>query len=306
MSRPVRKVLVTGAGGRVGRPLCAALRSSGLEVVGAGRAALDVTDGRAVDGLVAATVPDVVVNLAAWTDVDACEADPARARRVNADAVDVLATACRRRSAHLVQLSTDYVFAGELDRPYREGDPTGPISVYGRTKLAGEEAAGARSTVIRTAWLSSVDGPCFVRTVLDLAADPERPLVFVADQVGSPTCVDDLVRTTVALVADPPPGVVHVANQGRVSWFDVARRVLAACGGDPERVRPTGRAAFARPGSAPRPASSALASVVLGPLGMPEPGPWEEAFDALARRIARREGAPTPDRAPAGPRNPPG
>jgi len=263
------RLLVTGAGGQLGRDVVGACESAGDEVVAATRALLDVGDRDAVLGAVAALRPQVVVHTAAWTAVDACEADPRRAWRDNALAVRWVAEACRRFGAHLVHVSTDYVFAGDLDRPYCEWDATGPASAYGRSKLAGEVEAltGAPgATVVRTSWVCGEHGANMVTTILRLAS--QRPeLAFVDDQRGHPTFTADLAPLVRRLAVDRLPGVVHATNQGAVSWHGFARAVLAAAGQDPDRVRPIATSELQPPRPAPRPANSVLDNTVLGLAG---------------------------------------
>ena len=172
------RVLVTGAGGQLGRELARHCAAAGDDVVALDRAQLDVGDRRAVAQALGTHQPEVVVNAAAWTAVDACEGDPERAFRDNADAVRWLREACDGAGAHLVQVSTDYVFDGTLDRPYREDDAPNPLSVYGRSKLAGELAAGDAATIVRTSWLCGAIGGNMVKTVLRLAKERDE-LSFV-------------------------------------------------------------------------------------------------------------------------------
>ena len=265
------RVLVTGAAGQLGVDVVRSWAVAGDEVVGFDRAGLDVTERAAVLRVADELRPDVVVNCAAWTAVDACEADPDRAMVANADAVAHLVEACDAVSARLVHISTDYVFDGTLDRPYREDDTPNPQSVYGRSKLAGEAAAlelGERAVVVRTSWVCGVHGSNMVKTVLRLAA--ERPeLAFVDDQIGHPTFTQDLAPLLRRMVEHGMQGVVHATNQGAVSWFEFAREVVAAAGRDPEMVRPIATADLQPPRPAPRPANSVLENAVLASAGVP-------------------------------------
>lgn len=260
------RVLVTGAGGQLGREVVAAF--DGHEVVAADRAALDVTDRDLVRAALHGTRPDVVVNAAAWTAVDACESDPDRAFLANALAVRFLAESCREVGARLCHVSTDYVFSGEQAEPYSEWDPVGPRSVYGRSKLAGEIEAGPDATIVRTAWVCGRHGANMVKTILRLAA--EHPtLRFVDDQRGHPTFADDLAAMIRRLVLDGRTGVFHVTNQGAVSWFEFAREVLLAAGEDPDRVQPIATSDLDPPRPAPRPANSVLDNAALRLSGVP-------------------------------------
>jgi dTDP-4-dehydrorhamnose reductase len=276
--------LVTGAHGQLGTHLVAQLAAAGAgdEVIALGRADLDVTDAAAVDAAVRAASPDVVVNAAAYTAVDAAETDEELAFQVNATAVEYLGQAAERVGARLVQVSTDYVFSGLAERPYEPTDPTGPPSAYGRSKLAGERAAQAHGgQVVRTAWVYGGPGANFVDTMLRLAA--ERPTVdVVSDQIGSPTYVADLAAGLIELGRSGiAPRVLHYANAGQASWYDLARAVFAGAGHDPERVRAVDSAQFVRP--APRPSWSVLSSDAWTASGLTAPPSWT---DALSRCLA--------------------
>ncbi len=279
------RALVTGAGGQLGAELCAVLGEAGDDVVAATRQRLDVTSRDLVLGAILGVRPDVVFHVAAWTDVDACEADPARALPVNALASRHVAEACRLAGSHLVALSTDYVFAGDGTKPYAEWDETEPRSAYGRSKLAGEREVTAGcpgATVVRTSWLCGASGPNVVRTALRLAEDPARELAFVDDQVGSPTFTSDLAPLLRRLGTARAPGTFHATNQGATSWHGLVCEVLAAAGHDPSRVRPIATADLDPPRAAPRPAYSVLDGAALRGLGY-EPLP--DFRDPLARLV---------------------
>ena len=262
------RVLVTGAGGQLGRELARHCAGAGDTVVALDRSQLDVGDQRAVAEAVSTHHPDVVVNAAAWTAVDACETDPERAFRDNADAVRWLRAACDATGAHLVQMSTDYVFDGTLERAYREDDDPDPRSVYGKSKLAGELAAGDTATIVRTSWLCGASGGNMVKTVLRLLA-ADAPMAFVTDQRGCPTFTADLVVPVREFAVHRRPGVFHVTNQRAVSWFEFVREVVEAAGGDAGMVRPITAAELVPPRPAPRPANSVLANDALRGAGMP-------------------------------------
>jgi dTDP-4-dehydrorhamnose reductase len=269
------RLLVTGAGGQLGHDVVAAGTSGGEDVLGLGHAELDVGERSAVLDAVTAWRPDVVVNCAAWTAVDACESDPERAMRSNGLGVRWVAEACDSVGAHLVQLSTDYVFDGRLARPYHEWDRTNPLGVYGATKLAGEREAlvlGPAATVVRTSWVSGEHGANMVKTILRLLAaggDAPGRLAFVDDQRGCPTFTADLAPLLLRLAAERRSGVHHVTNQGAVTWFEFARAVTAAAGYDPDVVRPIATAELDPPRPAPRPANSVLDNAALRDAGIP-------------------------------------
>lgn len=276
------KILLTGAGGQLGRELGATLGHH--EVVAVEHADLDIADPDAVAGLVTASRPAVIVNAAAWTAVDDCEADPDRATRVNGTAVAHLVEAAEAVDARVVQISTDYVFDGTLDRPYRETDPPSPVSAYGRSKLLGEQATRPQDTVARTSWVCGRHGPNMVKTILRLA-ESHPTLRFVDDQVGNPTFADDLATMVTGLVDDERPGLFHVTNQGAVSWFEFAREVLEAAGFDPERVEPIATADLQPPRPAPRPANSVLENAALAAAGVPLLPHHREALDRLVTQL---------------------
>jgi dTDP-4-dehydrorhamnose reductase len=280
------RLLVTGAGGQLGRELAGHCAGSGDDVVALDRSQLDVGDQRAVSEAVAAHRPDVVVNAAAWTAVDDCESDPDRAFRDNAHAVGWLREACDLAGAHLVQVSTDYVFDGTLDRPYREDDEPNPRSVYGKSKLAGELAAGHTATIVRTSWLCGATGGNMVKTVLRLLA-ADAPLAFVTDQRGCPTFTADLAVTVRELAEQRRPGVFHVTNQRAVSWFEFVREIVEAAGGDARVVRPTTTAELVPPRPAPRPANSVLENASLKAAGLPLLRDHAEPLRELVSELSR-------------------
>jgi dTDP-4-dehydrorhamnose reductase len=281
------RVLVTGAGGQVGRDVVAACEQADDDVIAVDRTRVDVTDRDAVLGAVLSVRPDVVVHTAAWTAVDACESDPSRAYRDNALAVRWVAEACGRGGAHLVHLSTDYVFDGEQPEPYVEWDQPAPRSVYGRSKWAGErEALGLLpgSTIVRTSWVCGAHGANMVKTVLRLAAQQGR-LAFVADQRGHPTFTADLAPMIRRLAVDRRPGVHHVTNQGAVSWFEFAQAVLAAAGLDPARVSSIATRDLVPPRPAPRPANSVLDNAVLRMAGISLLPDFHEPLEQLVKHL---------------------
>lgn len=257
------RVLITGAGGQVGRELVEVFEAPDHhEVIALDRAGLDIGDREAVLAAVTSIRPDVIINPAAWTAVDACESDPDRALRDNALAVRHLADAARRVDARIVHLSTDYVFDGSKESPYLEWDTPDPASVYGSTKLAGERELGPDATIVRTSWVCGFHGANMVRTILRLAAEHDT-LSFVDDQRGHPTFADDLARMVHRLVIDQRPGIFHVTNQGAVSWFEFAREVLRAAHLDPDRVHPVSTEDLLPKRPAPRPANSVLDNAAL-------------------------------------------
>jgi dTDP-4-dehydrorhamnose reductase len=272
--------LVTGAAGMLGTDLVAAAGSRGDPVIAMDRASLDVTDAGAVADAIARGRPDVVVNCAAWTAVDDAEASEEQALAINAAGAANLAASCAAHDARLVQVSTDYVFAGDAGRPYAEDDVPAPRTAYGRTKLAGERAVLDRlpesGYVVRTAWLYGAHGPSFVRTMIKL--EDQRPTVDVVDdQHGQPTWTVDVARQIVALVqSTAAPGVYHATSSGQTTWFGLAREIFGLLGADPARVRPVPSSAMLRP--APRPAYSVLGHGAWAGPGVPAIGEWRTAL----------------------------
>ena len=289
--------LVTGAGGMLGTDMVAVLTSRGEPVTGLDRAGLDVTDAAAVSDAIAGGRPDVVVNCAAWTAVDDAEASEEQALAVNAAGAANLAAACAGVGARLVQISTDYVFAGDAGRPYAEDDVPAPRTAYGRTKLAGERAVLDRlpgsGFVVRTAWLYGAHGPSFVGTMIKL--EDQRPTVDVVDdQHGQPTWTVDVARQIVALVhSTAAPGIYHATSGGQTTWFGLAREIFALLGADPARVRPIPSSALSRP--APRPAYSVLGHGAWAGPRVPPIGQWRTALRRAFPELvaARRASAPT-------------
>ncbi|MGB8858619.1 MAG: dTDP-4-dehydrorhamnose reductase [Ilumatobacteraceae bacterium] len=279
------KVLITGASGQLGLDLAAACAASGDEVYAFDREGLDVTSRSAALNALSSLRPDAVVNCAAWTAVDACESDPDRALTANGMAVRWLAEAADRVGAHLVQISTDYVFDGTLDRPYHEWDETDPQSVYGITKLIGEQEAlalGARAAVVRTSWVCGRNGSNMVKTIMRLATE-RTELSFVADQVGHPTFTQDLALVVRRLALDRMSGVIHATNQTACTWFQFAAEVVAAMGKDPAMVQPIATADLQPPRPAPRPANSVLDNAVLRMAGF---APLRDFREPLRETVA--------------------
>ncbi|MFE2376608.1 dTDP-4-dehydrorhamnose reductase [Streptomyces sp. NPDC059398] len=283
--------LVTGAGGMLAWDLLARLADEDTPAVGLDRAALDITDPAAVRGALAEHRPAVVVNCAAWTAVDDAEAKEDQALAVNGTGPRVLAEACRESGAVLLQISTDYVFAGEGTEPYAEDAPVAPRSAYGRTKLAGERAVlnvlPERGYVVRTAWLYGAGGGNFVRTMVRLEGVKDT-LDVVDDQRGQPTWTADLADLLVrlgagALAGTAPAGVYHGTSGGATTWFGLAREIFRLLAADPARVRPTTSEAFVRP--APRPAYSVLGHDRWAAAGIEPLRDWRlalaDAFPAL-------------------------
>jgi len=275
------KVLVAGAAGMLGGDVVQAAANAGHEVVGYGHNELDVTDAEGVAKRIEAERPGVVVNCAAWTDVDGAEEAEDEATAVNGAGAGNVGAAAAQVGAAVVYVSSDYVFDGSKRAPYVEADQTAPLSAYGRGKLAGEEAtraANKRHFVVRSAWLFGTGGPNFVETMLRLAAGQSEVLV-VRDQVGSPTYTWHLAYGIVRLIEGVEFGIHHMAAAGACSWYEFAREIFEQADVDCTVMSATTEM-LGRP--APRPAYSALASQREHAIELPS---WQ---DGLAAYLAQR------------------
>ena len=281
--------LVTGAAGMLGRDLTDLLQARGEEFTALARVDLDITDPAAVAKAVSVVKPDVVVNCAAWTAVDAAEEHEEAAFAINAGGAVNLAAACASVGALLVHPSTDYVFDGHASAPYAEDAPTAPSGAYGRTKLAGEQAVRAAlpdaSYIVRTAWLYGAHGKNFVKTMLRLARNGTSPGV-VADQHGQPTWTADVAGQVYALIDNAAPaGTYHATSSGQTTWFGFAEEVFTLYQGqnqdeDPERLRLTPRPITTAdyPTPAKRPAYSVLGHDAWHAAGISPISDWKDAL----------------------------
>ena len=251
------KILVTGGGGQLG--LALQRQRGGHDLIACCRKELDITNAARVAEVFAREQPAVVINCAAWTDVDGCQSNPEKALLVNGSAVGLLAQEASDAGAHLVQISTDYVFDGTKKEPYTETDLPNPLSVYGKSKLLGESLAGPKALIVRTSWLMGPDAPNMLHTILALL-NGDGDLNFVDDQVGCPTFVDDLAAGLLRLVEAHATGHFHLTNADPISWFGFAQEVAQASGHDPKRVLPVSTSGLTLSRPAPRPANSVLAN----------------------------------------------
>jgi dTDP-4-dehydrorhamnose reductase len=292
------RMLVTGARGQVVTAL-GERAPPGVEVVAMGRPDLDLADPASIADAFDGEVADIVVNAAAYTAVDKAEAEEALATRVNGEGAGLVADAARALGAPIIQLSTDYVFDGSADRPYREDDPTGPVGAYGRSKLAGEEAVAAanpRHVILRTAWVYSPFGANFVKTMLRLG-ETRREVRVVADQLGSPTSALDIADAVFLIAAKvlsaPSPqkyGVFHMTGGGEATWAEFAEAIFAkahALGRPAVKVIPITTADYPTP--ARRPANSRLDGArLLRDYGVELP-PWRESLNVVVERLLAPE-----------------
>ena len=285
------KLLVTGADGQVGRELLRRGPAAGFTVRGVNREQLDITSATTIRKVLAETEPELVINAAAYTKVDAAESEAELAFAVNRDGVRLLAEACRACALPLVHISTDYVFDGRSARPYREDDSAAPINVYGASKWAGEQALREtldRHVIVRTSWVFSAHGANFVKTIVRLARERER-LTVVADQHGMPTHAGDLAEVLLALArrafsSDSVFGTYHYAGSPVTSWHGFATEICAQAGQiAPLAVKELAAVTSAEyPTAAARPPRSLLDCARLQALGL-APRPWR---DGLAEVLA--------------------
>ncbi|MGI5869548.1 MAG: dTDP-4-dehydrorhamnose reductase [Kiritimatiellia bacterium] len=275
------RILIAGCRGQLGRDCMSTLARH--ELRGLDIPDIDITSAESVQSRLADFRPDVVVNCAAYTAVDQAESDVERCRAINADGPRILAEACRASGAYLVHISTDYVFDGrrEPPRPWLETDATGPATVYGRTKLEGEQAiaaAGCRHAILRTAWLYGAHGRNFPKTMLRLAlANPDKPLRVVADQFGCPTWSARLARQIKTLLEQPAPpeGLFHAVASGHTTWHGFASEFLRLMA-VPHAILPCTTAEYPTP--AKRPANSILENAALANLGLCVMDDWRTAL----------------------------
>jgi len=294
------RVMVTGADGQLGHDLLDALvgrvpkagspeyasrfLTSAHDVVGCDVKDFSLTDSVATMDFIMEHRPDVIIHAAAYTAVDKAESEPELAMAVNRDGTANVVAAARSIGAKVIAVSTDYVFDGSGSTPYLPSDTPNPLSVYGVTKLAGEQACGDEATIVRTSWVAGFHGNNIVKTILRLAT-AGTPMTFVDDQFGCPTLSADLAVALVGLAERTPGGVVHATNFGPTSWFHLARRVVASAGLDPEMVTPVRTADRLPAPPAQRPMYSVLDGTALEAVGVgPLPG-WEEALDRLVHLL---------------------
>lgn len=280
------KILVAGGTGQLGRALAATI-PDGVEIISHGSHTLDITDRATVERVVAAASPSYLINAAAYTAVDQAETEEAVAMAINGTAVGILASAAHAVGAAFVHISTDFVFDGHAGNPYMPEEIPNPLSVYGRTKLAGERLAGPDALTIRTAWVYGPTGRNFVRTMLKLMAERTEVRV-VADQVGSPTYAPSLATAIWKLALKNARGMHHYTDAGVASWYDFAvaiqEEALAAGVLDrPVPIVPIATADYPTP--ARRPAYSVLdKTATFAALGAPSPH-WRVNLRAMIREI---------------------
>jgi len=252
------KLLITGAAGQLGTDLVLSAQKSGHQVIATIHADLDITDKSQVDRVVSEAKADAIIHAAAWTAVDACESDPQRAMSVNRDGTANIVSAARKSGSRVIYISTDYVFDGTKSTPYIESDLPNPQSVYGASKLAGEQQLDLTTDqIVRISWVCGEHGANMVKTILRLAAT-NPTLTFVDDQIGSPTFTSDAAPMIIEIATAGLAGIWHVTNQGSTSWFGFARDVLTCAGLDADRVIATTTKLLQPARPAKRPTNSVL------------------------------------------------
>lgn len=273
------KVLVTGSAGQLGYDVCKVLASRQIENRGVDITDFDITDQNAVNRYLKAYRPDAVIHCSAWTAVDKAEDEPERVEAVNADGTRNIAEACKKIGAKILYLSTDYVFPGTGDRFYEPNDPTGPLSVYGRTKLAGELAVRKlleKYFIVRISWVFGKNGNNFVKTMLRLA-ETHTEVNVVCDQIGSPTYTADLAPLLCDMIATEKYGVYHATNEGLCSWAEFAEEIFRVSG---KQVKVHAIPTEQYPTKAIRPKNSRMSKACLDLAGFHRLPDWK---DALAR-----------------------
>jgi dTDP-4-dehydrorhamnose reductase len=274
--------LVTGANGQLGRALTRELDLRGIVYAAFGSDTLDITNAESVNQIFEKIKPDVVINAAAWTDVDGAESNRDAAFEVNGVGVANLARASTHAAAVLVHVSTDYVFSGQADQPWPEDAPINPQSVYGHSKAAGELAVGSiypeRSYIVRTAWLYSEFGKNFAKTMCKLAISSDKEVKVVNDQVGQPTNANELASQLIDLVGSGSAfGIYHGTNSGQTSWFEFAQEIFKLSDADVHRVTAVSSSQFPRP--AKRPNFSVLSHASWAKSGIAPLADWKTALE---------------------------
>ena len=275
------RIAITGARGQLGRTLCR--RLADYDVLATDIEEMDIRDPSAVDSILGEFRPEVTIHCAAMTDVDKCETEKELAFALNAEGTANVARACAAKGSRLITISTDYIFSGELGRPYNEDDEPGPRTVYGASKLEGERLVRKLCpdhVILRVAWLYGPGGPSFVKTMLKLLREEGKPLKVVDDQIGNPTSTDAAVDVVAELLSTPFTGTMHCTCEGEATWFEFADAIREQTGAIRELL-PCTSEEFPRP--APRPQNSRLDNRVLRQSGLPQMLPWR---DALAQFLA--------------------
>ena len=278
------KVFVTGVKGQLGYDVVRELEKRGLTAIGVDIEEMDITDAASVDKVITEANPDAVIHCAAYTAVDAAEDNEAICRKVNADGPRNIARTCKKLGIKMIQISTDYVFNGEGEKPWEPGDPVGPKTVYGQTKYEGEVAVQEELDdffIVRIAWAFGKNGKNFVKTMLRLA-ETHDSLTVVADQYGSPTYTYDLARLLVDMIQTDKYGIYHATNEGFCSWYEFAKAIFEKAGKN-VTVKPVTTAEYGA--KAYRPANSRLSKEKLTENGFERLPAWEDALERYLKEI---------------------
>ena len=280
------KVLVTGVKGQLGYDVVRELEKRNMEAIGVDIDEMDITDKESVDKVITAANPDAVIHCAAYTAVDAAEDNAEVCRRVNVDGPLNIAQTCKKLDIKMIQISTDYVFNGQGERPFEPDDPTDPVSVYGLTKRDGENAVINtldKYFIVRIAWVFGVNGKNFVKTMLNLSKTHDT-LTVVNDQFGSPTYTYDLARLLVDMVQTDKYGIYHATNEGFISWYDFAVQIFKAAGINSVTVKPVTTAEYGV-SKAARPFNSRMSKEKLTKAGFERLPKWEDALERYIKEL---------------------
>ena len=272
------KILVTGIRGQLGYDVMKVLKARNIEAAGVNSDEMDITDQACVDRVFEREMPDAVIHCAAWTAVDAAEDEIEACRAVNVDGTEHIAKACSRIGAVMMYFSTDYVFNGEGETPWKPEDPTGPASVYGQSKLDGENAVRRilpeKHFIVRLQWVYGINGKNFVKTMLRLSETHDR-LTVVCDQIGGPSYAPDIAELACDMIVTDKYGTYHAANTGYCSWYEFAKAIFAEAGRQIE-VAPVSSDQY--PAKAKRPHNSRLDTSKLSENGFRQLPPWQDAL----------------------------
>ncbi|MBQ2100017.1 MAG: dTDP-4-dehydrorhamnose reductase [Lachnospiraceae bacterium] len=278
------KVFVTGVRGQLGYDVVRELEKRGMEAIGVDIQEMDITDAQSVDEVITKANPDAVIHCAAYTAVDAAEDNEEICRKVNVDGPRNIARVCKKLDIKMIQISTDYVFNGQGDRPWEPEDPVGPMTVYGQTKYEGEQAVREileKYFIVRIAWAFGVNGKNFVKTMLRLS-ETHDTLSVVSDQYGSPTYTYDLARLLVDMIQTEKYGIYHATNEGFCSWYEFAKAIFEKAGKN-VTVKPVTTAEYGA--KAFRPANSRMSKEKLTANGFERLPAWEDALDRYLKEI---------------------
>lgn len=280
------KVFVTGVKGQLGYDVVRELEKRNIEAIGVDIDEMDITDKESVDKVITEANPDAVIHCAAYTAVDAAEDNAELCRRVNVDGPLNIAQTCKKLDIKMIQISTDYVFNGQGERPFEPDDPTDPVSVYGLTKRDGENAVINtldKYFIVRIAWVFGVNGKNFVKTMLNLSKTHDT-LTVVNDQFGSPTYTYDLARLLVDMVQTDKYGIYHATNEGFISWYDFAVQIFKAAGINTVTVKPVTTAEYGV-SKAVRPFNSRMSKEKLTKAGFERLPKWEDALERYIKEL---------------------